>query len=481
MKNRKIGINYIVDTVYQLSSIIIPLITLPYLSRVLGAEGIGLYSYNYSIVSYFILFAALGTGSFGMREVAYRQDDKMGYSKAFWEIFYLRLIFTSISACIYILFSIIFGKNKLILLILLPNLINVIFDVSWLWSGLEKFIDIAYRCFSVKLLYLPLIFIFVKSADDIYKYILIEVVISVLINLILWVGLRNLIVKVKDIHPFIHFKPVIKLFLPSLAVQIYTVLDKTMIGIFSTDSYAENGYYEQAQGIVKSCLILVSSMVSVMRPVIAQCFASGDKELMKNYLYKSYRYVWLITLLLANCIFVISSTLVPLFFGPGFEKVSILIKVCCPLLIVIGLSNVTGLQYFVPCDKITQHTISLIIGASLNFILNIILIPNFKSTGAAFASVLAESCVTLSQFYFVAKLKELKIHKIFSSSIKYIIASIVSFIVGIFIINIGQPSWIKIILTIVLMIFTYFSVLLVIRDEVVVFFLKKRFPKKEKK
>ena len=112
MKNRKIGKNYIVNTAYQLLLIFIPLITLPYLSRVLGAEGIGLYSYNNSIVSYFGLFAALGTGTFGTREVAYRQDDKKGYSKTFWEIFILRFIFTSISMFVYIIFVFHFIKRS---------------------------------------------------------------------------------------------------------------------------------------------------------------------------------------------------------------------------------------------------------------------------------------------------------------------------------------------------------------------------------
>lgn len=479
MKNRKIGKNYIVNTAYQLLLIFIPLITLPYLSRVLGAEGIGLYSYNNSIVSYFGLFAALGTGTFGTREVAYRQDDKKGYSKTFWEIFILRFIFTSISMFVYIIFVLTCGRNKTILFLLLPVLFNTVLDISWFWTGLERFADIAYRCIFVKLIYLPAIFIFVKSPDDVYKYIAIEVIISVLSYLILWGGMRKIVVKVKDINPFLHIKPVLALFFPSLAIQIYTVLDKTMIGIFSVDSYAENGYYEQAQGIIKSCLVLVSSMVSVMSPVIAQCFASGNKEKMKYYLYRSYRLVWLITLLLAICVFVVSSILIPIFFGPGFDKVALLIKLCCPLFFIIGLSNVTGLQYFVPCDKIKQHTISLILGASINFFLNLIFIPKFKSTGAAFSSVLAEICVTTTQFIFVYKMKEIKIHKIFSSSIKYLISAGITFSLGIIVINIAPPSWTTIIVTILFMIIIYFSVLLILRDELVIYFIKNKLPKRK--
>lgn len=474
MRSKKIGTNYIANTIYQLLLIIIPLITLPYLSRVLGAEGIGLYSYNNSIVSYFGLFAALGTGTFGSREIAYRQDDREGYSKAFWEIFFLRVVFTSVSTLVYIVFVLCFAKNKTVLLILLPTILNTILDISWFWTGLEKFPDLAFRCILVKLIYLPLIFCFVKSPDDVYVYIAIEVIISVASCIVLWGGVGRFLVKVSNINPFLHFRSVLALFLPSLAIQLYTVLDKTMIGLFSSGSYVENGYYEQAQGIIRSCMILVSSMVAIMSPVIAQCYAKDEREDMRFYLYRSYRVVWMIALILAVGVSVISSTLIPLFFGPGFEKVSLLIKLCSPLFIIIGLSNVTGLQFFVPCNRIKEHTASLLTGACVNLLLNLYFIPRFQSTGAAFASVIAETCVTVTQFVFVFRMKELKISKVLTSSIKYLISAAITFVFGIIMISSMKTSWVSIILSCVCMLAVYFLVLILLRDSLVLYFINNK-------
>ena len=163
-EKKNISKNYLVNTLYQLLLVIMPLLTLPYLSRVIGAEGIGVYSFNNSIISYFMLFAVLGTGIYGQREIAYHQDDKDKASKIFWEIQTLRTVSTIISVIFLLIFVFFFGREKIILLILVPSLLNVLFDISWFWNGLEQFALMTKMFIVLKLLYLISVFIFVKSS-----------------------------------------------------------------------------------------------------------------------------------------------------------------------------------------------------------------------------------------------------------------------------------------------------------------------------
>ena len=284
----------------------------------------------------------------------------------------------------------------------------------------------------------------------------------------LWRGLGKVIVKTGNIHlrPLRHLPVTVRLFFPSLAIQLYTVLDKSMIGFFSADSYVENGYYEQAQGIIKSCLVLVSSMVTVMSPKISYCYASGNRKKMSDYLYESYRYVWLITIILCITIYIVSPKLIPLFLGKGFEKTVRLVQICSPLFIIIGLSNVTGLQYFVPTDHIKEHTSSLLVGSFVNIVLNSLLIPRFQSEGATIASVVAEFCVTTTQFVFVTKINDFQVRKILYLSGKYIIAGILT---GIFIVFLDMWMGMTlgfVVLEILFSVVTYVVLLLLMKDKI---------------
>lgn len=467
MRKKNISKNYIVNTLYQLLVVIMPLITLPYLSRVIGAEGIGVYSFNNSIISYFILFAVLGTGIYGQREIAYCQDDKDKVSRIFWEIQILRTVSTIISVIFLLIFIFFFGREKIILLILVPSLLNVLFDISWFWNGLEQFAFMTKRFIVLKLLYLISVFIIVKKAQDVYLYIALEVGFAVISNLSLWPHLRKYIYKVKNIKPFSHFKAVFYLFIPSLAIQLYTVLDKTMLGLFATNGYAENGYYEQAQGFIKSCLVLVTSLVTVMSPAISYCHARKDYDRMKLYLYNSYRYVWFVTVLLSIVTYSIAPYFIPLYLGPGYDKVIILVQACCPLFMIIGLSNITGLQYFIPCNKIKEHTCSLIVGSCLNIGLNLLLIPSLQSVGASLASVIAELSVTIAQFILLTRFGLIKVNMVMSSSIKFFISGVVALTTSLFFLKYVSISWLSIILIIMLESFIYILLLFLLREKLV--------------
>ena len=218
----------------------------------------------------------------------------------------------------------------------------------------------------------------------------------------LWPFVRKYVDKIdlRKIQPFKDFKNVMALFIPTLAISIYAMLDKTMIGLFTTTK-VENGYYEQATKLSKTALTVVTSLGTVMIPRISYYFEKKQTDLIELYMLKSYRFAFLLGFPICFGLMGISSNLVPWFYGTGFEKVAVLLKVSSLLVIAIGLSNITGLQYLVPTKQQDKLTKSVCLGAFVNVVLNMFLIPRFYSVGAAIASVLAEFSVTIIQFIYV--------------------------------------------------------------------------------
>ena len=272
--SKSIKKNYLYNLIYQSLILIVPLITTPYLSRVLGAEAIGIYSYTISITTYFVLFGSLGIALYGQREIAYVQDDKEKRSTVFIEILLMRFITLGISMLIFYLSFVKQGQYSTYYKILILEIISNSIDISWFFQGIEEFKKTVVRNAIVKIISVICIFIFVKNTNDLLKYFIIYVLSTFLGNLSLWMYLPKYIEKVnlKNIKIFKHLKPAIALFIPQIAVQIYTVLDKTMIGAI-VDDKAEVGFYEQSQKIVKLLLAIATSLGTVMSPRMASTFA----------------------------------------------------------------------------------------------------------------------------------------------------------------------------------------------------------------
>lgn len=474
MAEKSIKKNFIFNIFYQVLVLLMPLITTPYVSRVLGVDGVGLYSYANSIMSYFLLFAVLGTVSFGQRAIGYTQNNIEDRSRAFWEIFLLRTITSCVTLIAYFVFIFLVVEQGqfVIYLMLALNIFNVICDISWFFQGMEEFGKTVTVSCIFRLLYLAAIFLFVKSPDDLWVYILIMAGQAILGNLSLWALLPRYICKVKKIRPFRDIKSVIQLFIPTIAFQIYLVLDKSMIGWFS-DSYTENGYYEQADKMVKLTLSAVTALGTVMSPRISRCFKEGNDELIRYYIYKSYRFIWLMAVPIMIGLIAISNIFVPIFFGQGYEKCAVLIPILSCLTVIIGLSNVTGIQYLIPTGKQNVLTITVLSGAVVNVCLNLILIPISASVGAAIASVVAELCVTVTGLIYLKMKKNFSIWRIVSTSWKYWVAGTVMggvvFAVKIFL---TVSVWALVVLVAV-GVAVYFLMLLLLRDAMLMEILSK--------
>lgn len=461
------------NLIYQILIIVLPLITTPYISRVLGAENIGIYSYTISVATYFILFGSLGIATYGQREIAYIQDDKKKYSKTFWEILTFRFITLLISM---VIFYIVFvnGNNdyRIYYGILLLEIIANCFDISWFFQGLEEFKKTVLRNIVVKLISIACIFAFVKTANDLKIYMWIYVLSTLIGNISLWWYLPKYInkEKFKNLKILRHLKPTIGLFIPQIAMQIYTVLDKVMIGSIISDKSIV-GYYEQGQKIVKLFLAIITSMGTVMVPRIANIFATGNKESIYNHLENSFKFVYVISLPMIFGLMLVSNNFVPLFFGEGYEQVATLICIISPILLMIGLSNVIGTQYLLPTKRQKEFTISVTIGAIVNLLLNFILIKKYGAIGASISTVIAETIVTIIQFRYVRK--DIDIKKVLTSSYKYIVATLIMFLVCYPIGFIANGNFQNLMVKMIVGIVVYFGVLIFMKDEFVMLGINK--------
>lgn len=477
LKKKSLLKNYIYNLIYQVLVLILPLVTTPYISRVLGAENIGIYSYTLSIVTYFILFGSLGVALYGQREIAYYQKDKKKYSIIFWEIVILRAITMTISLILFYLIFVNGNQYQIYYKILILELIGNCIDISWFFQGLEEFKKTVVRNMIIRLISVISIFTFVKSQNDLKIYFWIYVLSTSIGNASLWLYLPKFLtkVKIKELHLFRHLKPTLGLFIPQIAVQVYTVLDRTMIGAIISDK-SEVGFYDQSQKIIKLLMTIITSLGTVMLPRIANTFASGEKEKINNYMKRSFNMVFLLAFPMIFGIISVSKAFVPIFFGEGYDKVAILMNVISPIILFIGLSNVTGTQYLLPTKRQKEYTISVIIGAITNFIMNACLIWKFGAIGASIGTVIAEFTVTAVQLYFVRNDFDFK--QIIKISKNYVISSIAMFIVCIIIGSVVKSNMISIIIQVIFGVGIYGVCLLALKDEFVNSIIKKVIHKK---
>ena len=458
--------NYLYNLVFQILSIILPIVTAPYLARVLGVEGVGISAYTLSIVAYFILIANLGIASFGQREIAMHQDDKKKYSKIFWNLMAFRGIAGIVTVAAYAVLIAFASRYQVIYAILLINLLANIFDISWLYQGLEEYKFISIRNILVKLLFTVAIFVFVKTPSDLNLYMLLNGLSLAISTFALWTRLPKDVEKpVKaEIKPFLYFKDTLIYFLPQVATTIYTVLDRTMLGLM-TDGQVENGYYEQAYKIISIALAVVTSLNIVVAPRIAFLFKKNNIDEIKERLRKSLRFVGLLAVPISFGIAAIASSFVPWFFGEEYQKVSELLPIFAPIVVIIALSNCLGGQCLTPCGLRLKSALALWAGAVLNLICNLLLIPKFGSFGATIGSLVAEGTITV--LYFYLSRKYVNVFATFKDWTKYIIAGLIMFVVVVYVKSFFAATIPFTVIEGIVGVLTYGIVLLVLRDKMV--------------
>ncbi len=388
--------NYIYNLIYQVMTLLTPFITTPYISRILGADGTGVQSYTNSVVQYFAILAALGTASYGQREIARHRDEIKMRSRLFWEIEMLCMATTAVCLIVWLLVIGFAREYRPYYIVLTMTLTAVAFDISWFFGGLEQYSLIVLRNTAVKLAGIAMLFLFIRKKGDLLLYVALTAATGLLGNMSMWGYLKGQVEMpvLKELHPLRHLKETLVYFIPTIATSVYTILDKTMLGWFSGENKAQNGYYEYATGFVNMAKILIMSFNAVMSARMSYLFGNGRLEEIHKRIRESLDFVLLMAMPIMLGLAGIAAQFIPWFLGDGYLPVTLLMYVCSPLVLVVGLSDCIGSQILTPGGKRAQSGKVIVAGAMVNACLNLLLIPHFAALGAAAASVAAECFIT---------------------------------------------------------------------------------------
>lgn len=396
--------NFAYNILYQILAIVLPLITAPYISRILGAEKVGIYSYTYSIASYFLLFAMLGITNHGSRSVAASNKLKENRSLCFINNYVIQLSVSIIVSLAYTGYVLIFVKENInIALIQVVMVLSSIFDVNWFFWGLEKFKLTVVRNVLCKIFTVICIFIFVKNGNDLWKYTLIMCLGIFISQLLLWKFIRKEIKIVKPDWKQVkrNLKPILVLFVPILAYSLYRIMDKIMIGQFSNMS--EVGYYANAEKILNIPIGIITALGNVMLPRISYLLSTGNVVLQHRYIELSIRFVSIVEGAICFGIAGTANVFIPLYYGEEFVKSGTILTILIFTALISGWANVIRTQLLIPAKKDKIYVVSMLSAALINFISNIVLIPIYKSMGAVIGTVTAEVVVLLVQAFSVRK------------------------------------------------------------------------------
>ena len=419
MEKRSFAKNYFFELLSQLAVLALPLVTTPYLSRVLGAKAIGRYSFAGSIVSYFALLAALGTTLYGQRLIARVHNSPKVRTHFFVEVALLRAITVAIVFGAYFLLVLPHAANPLLYAAAGIEIIAVALDISWFYRGMENFGPVTLTTAVGRLAAAVCVFTLVKTREDLVLYVVIYGASILLGDLLLWLDLRKYLVRVRRWRPKLggHFLLSLGLFVSGLSIHVYTVLDKTMIGLI-TRRAAQNGYYEQGQKLIRVLVTLVTVMGAVAASRAAVLWKEKKTDELRDLLMGSFRLCFALGLPLAAGIALVASRFTPIFYGAGYRPVAAILCVLAPIIPLVGASNVIGIQFFAATGREKRLTISVAIGALCNILLNLWLIFRYAALGAAIASVAAELIVTLTQC--VMARRELPLFRVFLLFCRYL-------------------------------------------------------------
>lgn len=397
--------NFIYNIILNISRVIFPLITAPYVSRVLEPDGVGLFNFSNTYASYFALFAALGIPMYGIREIAKIRDDKIKETQFVSELITISTIATIICIIIMLL-SLVFvtqlKENYIIFLISGIVLYLTPIRIDWYYSGHEEFRYITYRSLIIKFISVLLLFLLVKHKDDLIIYVLLNALSQIANEIWNFVKLYK-----SGIHPFFtlsgirHLKPLFLLLSSSIAISIYAILDTIMLGFLT--NYEEVGYYNNATHISKSLLPIVTSLAAVAIPKLSVYIQTNNWNEINKIANKSMSIVTFLCFPIFFGVVAIAPIFVPLFFGNLYYGTIIPLQIIIGLVVAIGLNNLTGLQLLIGLGMDKLFLKSVVVGSVSNFLLNLFMIPLYGASGAAISSVFAETMIFLVTLYYVYK------------------------------------------------------------------------------
>lgn len=466
MKEKTIKKNAVLNVIRTGLTFVFPLITFPYTSRVLGPASIGQVSFAQSIITYFSMIAALGIANYGIREAARLRNDTAKLTIFTKEIFRINLISMTVA---YVLFALAlicvprFSSIAWLLCVCSGTIFFTSIGFDWLYAALEDYAYITVRSFVFQIISVVLLFALVKSPSDYIIYAGIGVISGAGSNICNFFHTRKYIRWKQKIqyNCVKHVKPIFTLFAMTVVVIVYTVLDTVMLG-FITDS-TQVGYYTAATKINKIVLSVVTAVSTVLLPRLS--FYAEDKlsERFKELAEKGMKFLIIFALPATVGLTLISYPTMILFSGQQYVEAIPIMQVMNPIILIISLSGLIGIQIFMPLRKEKYTLVSVIGGAIVNFTLNLLLIPQYGAMGAAIATVCAESVVTLTQFMFARHYfvwRNIVIH-----SAQCIVAVICMGFAVYFVMSFFSSYFFKLIVGICAGVIVYFTVLFLLKNK----------------
>jgi O-antigen/teichoic acid export membrane protein len=391
---KKIAHNFFYQSLFQLTKILLPIITIPIVSNALGPEGIGIYSYSNSVAQYFVLLSGLGISLYANREIAIKWKKKEAISIIFWEIFCLKGITTALFLFIY-LGVVLFLDNSIFFLAQSLIVISVFFDVSWFFMGIEDFKKTSMSTLAVQIISFICILCFVNDPQDALIYTLIQAGSVLLSQLLVWPFLKKYISlsKISFKNMLRHLKGSFEFFIPQIAIMLYTNLNKTILGVTLGSMFV--GYYTNSLQLNTVFITVITTLDVVLLPHMSGLFAENNENKIIEMMKKTIHLQLFFSIPIMFGILTVYDKLIPWFFGEKFLFINKVVPVFSVLIVIIPLGMSISRQYLMPIGKIKEYNKSVILGAILNIILNFILLPLFGFFGVVFANIISEFFVTV--------------------------------------------------------------------------------------
>lgn len=426
--DRKLTENFIYHSLFQIVAILVPIIITPHLSRTIGADGIGDYSYTYTIGTYFAMFCLLSMNTYGNRECAFVRDDKNRLSRVFWEVYGVQ-IFTSVIAILaFVMYILLFAnKCKDYLWIQTIYIVGCALDVTWLFYGLEKFKKIVFRNIVIKVLMMFSILTLVKTSNDTWIYVLIMASAILLSQLILWPFVIKEVDFVRPSWRSVRDRiwPVARISGPQLSYYIYMGINKLLLA--NMVSMSSVAFLSNSEGMSRLPAGVVTALTTVLLPRVSNLYAKGDIDRGKAFIQGSMRLTLFVAFPCAFGLSAIADKMVPWYYGDEFTVCGPMIQYMAFIVIIIAWAEVLQTQYLLPMKKDRVLLQSALLGIAVSIISNLILIPRFGAIGAGYAVMITEGSMAL--YKTVWSRKAMNLLKALIESLPFFICAVVMYFV----------------------------------------------------
>jgi len=459
--------NFLLNLSTTITGLLFPLITFPYASRILMADGIGQIQFFQSIIDYVSLCTALGIPLYAVREIARIRDNKELRSRTTIEILLLHAILTLVGYIVVFILAKTVAKIEIdasLFFLLSTTLFFNTIGVAWFYQAIEDFKYITLRSLFVRILSLVALFIFVKTKQDLFYYAGILVIGTVGNNIFNFFRLRKYIKlskgEFKRLNLLRHLIPALKIFILNLVISIYVNLDSVMLGFLKNEESV--GYYAAATRLTKAILGIVSSLGAVLLPRFSNMITNGQKEEFQLLANKAASFTIALSLPMSVGLIFMAAPIIHIFCGNGFEPSILTLKLVAPIVLFIGLSGIIGMQILYPQGREKYVIISTMVGACINLLINYLLIPQYGQYGAALGTVIAEFMVTVIMI--LLGRKYLPINILSKQNLHYLIGSIVISILLAFLFVFPLHEVNYLLIGILLSVIVYYAYLLMIKD-----------------